>query len=316
MQSIDPRSFRNALGAFTTGVTIVTTQDRDGNDIGMTANSFNSVSLDPPLVLWSLAKSSLSRDAFMEAEYFAVHILAEDQQPLSDQFSKRGIDKFAGLALARGHGKVPLIDGCSARFECRTSFRYEGGDHIILVGEVVEFEHFERLPLVFQAGKYAIALQKPAPKVRTEDNDGSFSHDSLTYLAGNLHFLMDRQFRAALKHHGLNQRQIYAISLLGAESAQTSSTLIQATEFTGNPITEADITDLTQRGIAATQQNGTLALTDTGRNLLLETVAVTKSCEEDAQSNLAFNEMQILRQLLKRVIRNLMNSDIENKGEA
>ena len=104
---IDIREFRNALGSFTTGVTIVTTCDQQGQDVGMTANSFNSVSLDPPLVLWSLAKSSGSLPAFANAEYFAVHILAADQEPLSNVFAKKGADKFAGLAVGRIRRRPP-----------------------------------------------------------------------------------------------------------------------------------------------------------------------------------------------------------------
>ena len=139
---IDIREFRNALGSFTTGVTIVTTCDQQGQDVGMTANSFNSVSLDPPLVLWSLAKSSGSLPAFANAEYFAVHILAADQEPLSNVFAKKGAATFAGLAVGRRHGGVPLLDHCSARFECRTAYRYEGGGHEIIVGQMVLFLNY------------------------------------------------------------------------------------------------------------------------------------------------------------------------------
>src|SRR5215213_7611295 len=135
--AIDARAFRNALGAFTTGVTIVTTRDSCGRDVGLTVNSFNSVSLEPPLVLWSLARSSASLAAFVEADYFAVHILGARQEALSNLFAQRGADKFAGIAMRRGHGGVPLLDGCAARFECRTAYRHEGGDHEIFVGEVL-----------------------------------------------------------------------------------------------------------------------------------------------------------------------------------
>ena len=127
--AVDPRAFRNALGAFTTGVTIVTTRDSGGHDVGLTVNSFNSVSLEPPLVLWSLARNAASLPAFVDSEYFAVHILGAQQEQLSNRFAQRGADKFAGLATERGHGGVPLLPGCSARFECRMTHRHEGGDH-------------------------------------------------------------------------------------------------------------------------------------------------------------------------------------------
>src|SRR5690348_851615 len=112
------RQFRDALGAFATGVTIVTTRGARGEDVGLTANSFNSVSLDPPMVLWSLARKAKSLDAFLENPHFAVHVLAADQDELSRRFATQGIDKFAGLHLGRGSGEVPLLEGCSARFEC------------------------------------------------------------------------------------------------------------------------------------------------------------------------------------------------------
>ncbi len=152
MNTIDPKQFRNALGAFTTGVTVVTTRKPDGTDVGLTANSFNSVSLEPPMVLWSLAKTSGSLQAFNDSEHFAVHILSNRQEALSGRFAKRGIDKFEGQELSRGQGGVPLLPGCSARFECRVAYRYEGGDHVIFVGEVLNSEHFGLPPLVFQSG--------------------------------------------------------------------------------------------------------------------------------------------------------------------
>ena len=110
MKPIDSVQFRNALGAFTTGVTIVTTRDTEGNDYGLTANSFNSVSLDPPMVLWSLSKASSNLKGFASADYFAVHILAADQEVISNRFAKGSADKFAGIPLERGHAKEQRIE--------------------------------------------------------------------------------------------------------------------------------------------------------------------------------------------------------------
>ena len=152
--AIDPREFRDALGDFVTGVTIVTTIDDAGADVGLTANSFNSVSLDPPMVLWSLALSSSSLPAFRHAPWWAVHILAAGQETLSARFAKRGIDKFEGLSLSRGPGGIPLLDGCAARFVCRAAYEHEGGDHAIFVGEVQEFDRAGHSPLVYHQGRY------------------------------------------------------------------------------------------------------------------------------------------------------------------
>jgi 3-hydroxy-9,10-secoandrosta-1,3,5(10)-triene-9,17-dione monooxygenase reductase component len=150
----DARSFRSALGSFVTGVTIVTTRDPDDADVGLTANSFNSVSLEPPMVLWSLALNSTHLPAFRNATWWAVHILASSQETLSARFASKGADKFAGLTVARGPGDIPLLEGCAARFICRTAFEYEGGDHAIFVGEVLSFDRAGHPPLVYHQGRY------------------------------------------------------------------------------------------------------------------------------------------------------------------
>ncbi|HEX5806727.1 MAG TPA: flavin reductase family protein [Macromonas sp.] len=157
----DIKAFRQALGCFATGVAIVTTRGSGGEPIGLTVNSFNSVSLDPPLVLWSLAKTSRHLPHFTANGHWAVHILAADQEALSNRFAKGGEDKFAGLPASTGAGGVPLLDGCAARLQCRMHAWHEGGDHLIFVGEVQHFERSERAPLVFHSGAYAWALRKP-----------------------------------------------------------------------------------------------------------------------------------------------------------
>lgn len=159
------RRFRSALGAFATGVTIVTTRDGQGRDVGLTANSFNSVSLDPPMVLWSLAKSSRSLPAFLAASHFAVHVLAADQEELSIRFATRGAEKFEDLQVERSPGQLPLLRGCSARFVCRTAFRHEAGDHMIFVGEVESFEHSDLPELLFHRGRYSLAVPKASAPV-------------------------------------------------------------------------------------------------------------------------------------------------------
>src|SRR3546814_136968 len=181
--------FRKALGTFATGVTIITARTVDGTPVGLTANSFNSVSLSPPLVLWSLANTSANLEVFRAAEYWAVHVLATDQEALSGRFSKRGIDKFAGLDIDRGRGDTPLLRGCAARFQCRTAFQYEGGDHLIFVGEVLDFDRAEGAPLVFHEGRYAHATRRDAPDVkpRSAHLAGSFSEDFLGYLRSEEH---------------------------------------------------------------------------------------------------------------------------------
>ncbi|PZT90499.1 MAG: flavin reductase [Citromicrobium sp.] len=160
----DPQAFRSALGSFVTGVTIVTARDGSGQPVGLTANSFNSVSLDPPMVLWSLSLNSGSLPVFRKAESWAVHVLAADQRPMSDRFATPGVDKFAGLDLADGPEGAPLLDGYAARFGCRAHFEYEGGDHAIFLGEVIDFDRRDADPLIYHSGRYArVAASEERP---------------------------------------------------------------------------------------------------------------------------------------------------------
>lgn len=157
----DPQAFRDALGSFVTGVTIVTARDGEGRPYGLTANSFNSVSLDPPMVLWSLSLRSRSLPVFRDAASWAVHVLAADQQGMSDRFARPGMDKFEGLDPCDGPEGAPLLSGYAARFGCRAQFEYEGGDHAIFLGEVVDFDRRDAEPLIYHGGRYGRVMRAP-----------------------------------------------------------------------------------------------------------------------------------------------------------
>ena len=147
--------FRLALGMFATGVTIVTARSTQGSYVGLTANSFNSVSLTPPLVLWSLARAAGSMAAFSAGSHYAINILSADQQDLAKQFAARDGDRFSGVRFTPGAGGAPLIEGAAATFECFNRSRYEEGDHVIFVGEVESCTHRPGAsPLLFHGGKF------------------------------------------------------------------------------------------------------------------------------------------------------------------
>lgn len=155
--AFDSRALRQVLGAFVTGVTVITTLDRDGKPHGLTANSFSSVSLDPPLILWSQSLTAPSHPVFRDADRFVVNILADDQVEVSNRFARGGADKFAGCATRPGLGGVPLIEGCSAYLECRRIDSFPGGDHVVFLGQVDRIERTGRQPLVFGGGRYLVA---------------------------------------------------------------------------------------------------------------------------------------------------------------
>ena len=146
---------RSALGSFATGITVVTARTASGEAIGMTISSFNSVSLEPPLILWSLSVNSPNLEALRKVSHYAVNVLSSSQKAISDRFASRAADRFAGLPLRDGLGGAPLLEGCCAWFECANEVHYPGGDHIIFVGRVERFAQGEdESPLVFHNGRY------------------------------------------------------------------------------------------------------------------------------------------------------------------
>ena len=150
----DGRALRSSLAAFATGVAIATARTGDGELTGVTINSFASVSLDPPLVVWSLAASAASLPVFTRARFHAINVLAADQLPLAQRFATRGVDRFAGVARHDGACGAVLIDGALAHFVCRARDLRETGDHTLIVSEVVDYRARIGEPLIFHAGRY------------------------------------------------------------------------------------------------------------------------------------------------------------------
>lgn len=151
--------FRSALGQFATGVTIVTARDRNGHLVGLTANSFVSVSLEPPLVLWCLSSNSSALPGFEASTHYAINVLAADQRPLAERFARKGIDRFEGTAWRQGLTGAPIIEGAIAVFECAHHQMVPSGDHVVLIGKV---EHVQRRigarPLVFHGSRFLTDL--------------------------------------------------------------------------------------------------------------------------------------------------------------
>lgn len=154
MPGLTPELYRSVMGCFPTGVTVVTVRGADGAKVGVTASSFNTVSMDPPLILWSLSLRAPSLASFRAAEHFAVNVLADGQDALAQQFARPAEDKFAGIATLTGLTGAPLIEGALAHIECRVAERYAGGDHEIMLGEVVALSQGAGEPLVFRGGRF------------------------------------------------------------------------------------------------------------------------------------------------------------------
>lgn len=163
MNDNDAKELRRAFGQFATGVTIVTTASPDGEPIGVTANSFSSVSLRPPMLLWSLANSARSKKSFVEAKYFCVHVLTDAQMGVSKRFARRGENKFGSVDWSWGERSLPMLDDYVARFLCKTTDQFSVGDHVVIVGEVLAYDKTHKRPLVYCGGEYALADRRMKP---------------------------------------------------------------------------------------------------------------------------------------------------------
>jgi flavin reductase (DIM6/NTAB) family NADH-FMN oxidoreductase RutF len=160
-RGVDLRELRRALGQFATGVTVVTARGESGHPVGMTANSFTSLSLEPPLVLWCLARTAASGPTFRACTHFGVNVLSSSQHHLSWLFATAGADKFGGAETRDGPSGVPLLEGALAHLVCRNVRQIEAGDHLIVIGEVEHYETFGGEPLVFHSGTYRITTRHP-----------------------------------------------------------------------------------------------------------------------------------------------------------
>lgn len=305
---IDPKEFRAALGTFATGVTVITARAADGTSVGLTASSFNSVSIDPPMVLWSLAKNANSLAVFSTAEHWAVHVLAADQEHLSNRFSRAGADKFAGLDLQDNPHGVPWLEGCAARFQCKTSFQYEGGDHIIFVGEVVSFDRCEQAPLVFHGGRYALATHKDSVPASDNSPQG-FCEDLLGYLLGRSYFQFHQRLRDSLRDQGLTDAEWYVAALLmtkdgPATAAAIDTELRQSLDCAVAPLLQrlivlgwAEVHGETDDGSAV------FRLTDSGRSRALHLLAEAKAIEVDFFGHMNQAEGAALKSLLRKFMK-------------
>jgi 3-hydroxy-9,10-secoandrosta-1,3,5(10)-triene-9,17-dione monooxygenase reductase component len=303
---INSRALRDAFGSFATGVTIVTTAGPAGADIGLTANSFSSVSLDPPMVLWSLARTAASIEAFRSCGHFAVHILSADQERLSSRFASKGIDRFEGLELDRGPGGIPLLRDCMARFTCRLAYQHEGGDHVIFVGEILDFGHSARKPLVFHGGRYGMLLPKQITSSAEPMDTLNLSSDDLLYQVSNAYFRTRQAVIDELERHGWSPEEYAVLSIAGQEDALSTPEIVSRSErLRGKAVSAEVIQKLIGRGllldIESTQGHRRFRLTPEGRVSVMKLSAIRKSSEADVQVGLDPSEVQLLKHLLSRL---------------
>lgn len=305
MSEKDPREFRNALGQFATGVTVVTTMDGAGNPVGVTASSFNSVSLDPPLVLWSLAKSAKSMPAYQSSGGFNVHILASHQDSLSNQFARPSDDKFKGVNWSKCESGNPVLPEFAALFRCETQYQYEGGDHVIFVGKVTEYETHDFPVLVFHAGNYAdakVKAKKAVTIVPDVDIDaGQYTDDFLLYLISRAHFQSSYPTRKACYALGMSESEYFCLSLLAMSSALTPAEIVTRLEHTGHHPDEDIFARLHRKGWVDGDKSE-ISISSEGRKLFIRLLAQSKALEEQVTKHFTDDEIDGAKAFLKKLI--------------
>lgn len=306
MSQPDPKEFRNALGQFATGVTVVTTQDDTGAPVGVTASSFNSVSLDPPLVLWSLAKSSNSMPAYENSGGFNVHILASHQDALSNQFARPSDNKFAGVDWKPCENGHPVLPEYAALFRCETQYQYEGGDHVIFVGKVVDYETHNYPVLVFHGGKYADAklkAKKPEMDIPAVDLDGGqYTEEFMLYLVSRAHFQSSYPTRKACAAIGMSEPEYFCLSILSMSKSLSAGEIVARLEHTGHHPDDEIFSRLTRKGWV-TGSKDAIAISESGRETFIKLLSQAKALEEQIMKYFTDEELTGAKAFLKKLVK-------------
>ena len=307
--SLDSKAFRQALGAFATGVCVVTTRNRDGTDVGLTANSFSSVSLNPPMILWSLANTSSAISTFRDVSHFGVHILASDQDRLSAQFATKGIDRFQDVEIIRGINEIPLLRNCVARFECKTAHQYDGGDHTIFIGEVVSFNRSDLKPLIFHGGRYGMVVGRDdvaAEASKGHDGALSLSENGLNYLLWRAFLQFRHKYYEQRKKLQWSKSDSYILQTISMEEGRTIEGIDRAIQFTGLRCTLDGIKELAARGLVSVEEplrlESRVWLTESARASVYHLVAIARAVEGEALEDMDFSETYLLKKMLRHIV--------------
>ncbi|WP_453968297.1 flavin reductase [Amorphus sp. MBR-141] len=302
---VDGKALRRTLGQFATGVTVVTAaHPQTGEIVGMTANSFSSVSLDPPLVLWSIVREAKSLPVFLEATHFAINILSEQQLDHSNRFSRPGSEKFSGVSWRPGRGGAPVLAGTAAVFECARHAEHDGGDHIIMVGEVERFARFERSGLVFAQGRYGITadhpwVEKPAAAVRAEDTPHPYD-DFLIPLLHRAYSNLFSAFSVLLEEEGTSGPEMRVLAYLSFRPEATAELVSRGT-YLGDQTTDEAIASLRERGLVGGSGDTGLSLTDEGAARLRTLFNHARRFEMERLGTVDAAEIATLKRLLRRL---------------
>lgn len=245
--------------------------------------------------------------AFRQSGYFCVHVLGASQEKLSVQFAKPATDRFAGQDWTSGHGDVPLLPEYAARFQCKTTHMYEGGDHVIFVGEVLDYEKTDEPPLVFHGGRYALAKSKEGgekPGDAVDTTHGTFTENFFLYLIARAHFQASIAMREEWAIANIGEAEYLTLTLLGLGGPLSLQELQLRLEHTGREPDHGTLRGMLDKGFATETADGTkFAITVKGRELYISLLAKSKAIEEELLDGFSDAEVSDVRNFLQRFIR-------------
>jgi flavin reductase (DIM6/NTAB) family NADH-FMN oxidoreductase RutF/DNA-binding MarR family transcriptional regulator len=299
----DPRAFRRCLGQFSTGVTVVTTI-LDGKPVGVTANSFSSLSLEPPLVLWSIGLTSRSCSAFAQAKHFAINILKSDQIDISQQFAGASKDKFEHVLWTAGSLGSPVLPDVLAVIECEMETQIAGGDHIIIIGRVRNYARFGGSPLLYSQGRYALAEDHPSlltrPAQQSEPPAKWQVHDlRLVALLAYVEMYASDLFERYRQSEGINLPQSRTVFALREAGALSIDEIVRQTCLPPVSIEDA-IPGLVDKHLVA-GKDGLYGLTDTGRALCSRLTAHLERFESEHLDGISKQDIAATRRVLEQL---------------
>lgn len=302
------QEFRRCLGNFATGITIVTTTS-SGRPVGVTANSFSSISLDPPVISWAIGFSSRSFEAFNGANSFAINILADNQVPLSQTFSSSSSDKFEGVDWQFGLSGAPILNDVVAHLECAVHSKKEVGDHLVMFGEVKDFSYRQRSPLLFLNGRYAVAEDHPiiASSGATELQEGDANERLLFTLISRAHHSIVAALEEIRSEAVITLTQNEILAALSNKTGLTMNELNSSMYF-GRMEIASSARELICRGDIACDAGGVLSLTGQGSMRRKKILNHIKALE--------MHQLEGMRNEDKAATRRLLNSVIESNQNA
>ena len=299
--TLDPRALRNALGSFATGITVITAQSASGEKVGVTANSFNSLSMDPPLILWSLDKRAGSYEIFSQASHFAVNILSADQMETSNHFATKQVDKFANVEYESGLGGAPLLLGCAARFQCSVYQKIDAGDHWLFIGKVEAFDDQNKAALCYHKGGYSMLCPHPGTHKVAEDASKNTSsgklNDNILYLMLGAVQAYQQGYTPLQESLGFNSIASRILMNISDNKTVTANTLASSI-FSPEVDINHNLTMLVARNYITFSNDDHYILTEKGAQQAEKYWALVEHYQNDLFNDYSEDEIQVFKRML------------------